>query len=262
MANFINKLSNYGCIPRELIFDKTLSDRARFVYCYMACKPNGWDFFLEPMAEEIGYSVDTLRKYLKELVASGWIEKGEQERSEGVFGAVVYILKDTKATKITDSGKTRHGKSPTQDKIDYIDNIEEVIKKDKDKSLSKKDAKNKFDVRADLSYVGDSYKDVWNEWLDYKDEIKKQYKTQRGAIMQYHSLLKYADNNSIIATAIVRRSIEQSWDGLFALSDKQKAYFLSEQLFPATPSGNDGMQDGYVNEKGEVWSEQLKKWLK
>ena len=33
-----------------------------------------------------------------------------------------------------------------------------------------------FDVRADLSYVNEELKDSWNIWLDYKDEIKKQYK--------------------------------------------------------------------------------------
>ena len=64
MANFNNELNNYQVIPRDLIFDNTLSDRARFIFCFMASKPNGWDFFLEPMAKEIGYSVETLRKYI------------------------------------------------------------------------------------------------------------------------------------------------------------------------------------------------------
>ena len=68
MGNFVNKLSNYQVLPRELIFDNTLSDRARFVYCYMASKPTDWDFLMNPMAKEIGYSVETLRKYINELV--------------------------------------------------------------------------------------------------------------------------------------------------------------------------------------------------
>lgn len=96
--------------------------------------------------------------------------------------------------------------------------------KDIDKSISQKKSKS-FDVRDDLSYVAAEYVDIWNEWLDYKDEIKAQYKVQRGAIMQYNSLLKYADNNVNLAIAIVHRSIEQSWTGLFALTDKQKKLF-------------------------------------
>lgn len=138
MGNFKNELGNYQPIPRELVFDKSLSDRARFVYVFMACKPDGWDFFLEPMAKEIGYSVDTLRKYINELVDNGWLVKGEQVVNEnGKFGAVEYTLKASKCLPIpnfTDTGKTRHGKIPTQDNKDYkekrdIENIKELKEK-------------------------------------------------------------------------------------------------------------------------------------
>ncbi len=54
MGNFKSELSNYQNVPRELVFDKDLSDRARFVYVFMACKPDDWDFYLEPMAKDIG----------------------------------------------------------------------------------------------------------------------------------------------------------------------------------------------------------------
>lgn len=121
-----NELSNYQCIPRELIFDSSLSDRARFVFCYMVSKPNDWKFFLKPMAEEIGYSVETLRKYLKELVDSGWIVKGEQENTNGTFGAVEYTLRASKKTEQkeeeiveeTEDEIFRYGKNPTQHKRD------------------------------------------------------------------------------------------------------------------------------------------------
>ena len=236
MGNFVNKLSNYQVIPRELIFDNTLSDRARFVYCYMASKPNGWDFYMNPMAKEIGYSVETLRKYINELVENGWLVKGEQ-KNEGLFGAVTYTLNDSKkqneeessdGTKNSDTEKIRHGEIPTQYNIDIIHSKDDrKDKEERDKSLSKKDKR--YDANADLSYVDAPYADIWQEWLDYKKEIKKQYKTQRGAKSQYNTLIKYANNNPILANAIVKISIEHSWDGLFALTDKQIAFFLSQK---------------------------------
>lgn len=147
MGNFVNKLSNYQVIPRELIFDNTLSDRARFVYCYMASKPNGWDFYMNPMAKEIGYSVETLRKYINELVENGWLVKGEQ-KNEGLFGAVTYTLNDSKTqneeeasdgTKNSDTEKIRHGEIPTQYNIDTLHSIDDrKDKEERDKSLSKK----------------------------------------------------------------------------------------------------------------------------
>lgn len=131
MATIHNELRNYQTIPRELIFDSSLSDRARFVFCYMVSKPDDWQFFLEPMANEIGYSVDTLRKYIKELVESGWIVKGEQERDKGVFGATSYTLRATKKpfTENTDTEIFRHGKNPTQHNIDIIQKREDKKKR-------------------------------------------------------------------------------------------------------------------------------------
>ena len=247
MSNFVNKLSNYQVIPRELIFDNTLSDRARFVYCYMASKPTDWDFLMNPMAKEIGYSVETLRKYINELVENGWLIKGEQ-KNEGVFGAVTYTLNESKTqnkektddeqneeeealddTKNSDTGKFRIGEIPTQYNIDIIHSRDDrnENKERKDKSFPKKNAA--YNANADLSYVDAPYAAIWQEWLDYKKEIKKQYKTQRGAKSQYNTLVKYANNNPILANAIVKISIEHSWDGLFALTDKQIAFFLSQK---------------------------------
>ena len=113
------------------------------------------------------------------------------------------------------------------DKEGIGENKEHSKKEGKDKSIPKKKAK--FDVYADLSYVDAEYADIWKEWLEYKDAIKSQYNAQKGAIIQYNSLLKYADNNVVLANAIVKRSIERSWQGLFELNDKEKALYLSER---------------------------------
>lgn len=149
MANFNNELNNYQVIPRDLIFDNTLSDRARFVYCFMASKPNGWDFFLEPMAKEIGYSVETLRKYINELVDNGWLEKGEQKKERGMFGATEYTLKATKllraeipCTENTESENFRVGKIPT---LYNIDNKQKQDNKEKKESINFDEIKAKWE---------------------------------------------------------------------------------------------------------------------
>lgn len=134
MARVYNELRNYQNVPRELVFDNNLSDRARFVYVFMACKPDDWDFYLEPMAKDIGYSVDTLRKYINELVTSGWLIKGEQTNENGVFGAVEYTLK---ATKKTDTEFFRHGENTTltnnNNNNEITDNKQEDKKNTKEK---------------------------------------------------------------------------------------------------------------------------------
>lgn len=170
MSNFFNELKNYQSIPRELVFDKTLSDRARFVYVYMACKPDGWDFFLEPMAKEIKYSVDTLRKYINELVANGWLEKGQQTNNNGLFGAVEYTLK---ATKNTDTEKYRHGKNNAQDNKDNNKpNTKDTLNKEKEKEEIK-ELKEKFNVFV-LAYkkAGGRVRGVDTEFNDFTKRHK------------------------------------------------------------------------------------------
>ena len=123
------------------------------------------------------------------------------------------------ANRSTDNGEPIPDSKHTDEK--------QEDKEERDKSLSKKDKR--YDANADFSYVDAPYAAIWQEWLDYKKEIKKQYKTQRGAKSQYNTLIKYANNNPILANAIVKISIEHSWDGLFALTDKQMAFFLSQK---------------------------------
>lgn len=136
MANFKSELKDYQVISRELIFDNSLSDRARFVYCYMAAKPEGWNFFLEPMASEIGYSVETLRKYMNELIEHGWLERGKQGNDGGKFSAVEYILKSSPYRNFSDTVNFRDGKNKPQDNIDIIDK--------RDNKKEEKELKEKF----------------------------------------------------------------------------------------------------------------------
>lgn len=174
MANFYNELRDYQTISRKLIFDNSLSDRARFVYCYMASKPDGWNFFLDTMAKEIGYNIDTLRKYINELISSGWLIKGRQENN-GKFGAVEYtLLSNKKIPEIPDTEKTRVGKIPTQREYrDYTENRE----KEKER------------------------KEIYKEIVDYWNEHTKSYSKVRQVTSKIKSAINarikdgYSDND-------------------------------------------------------------------
>lgn len=133
MAKVNNKTKGFNSISRELVFDTELSDRARFVYVYMACKPEGWDFFQDKVAEELGYKKATLRKYLDELIERGWIVEEEQE-NQGKFGALQYTIenerkkgKNLPIRKKPDTVKTRYGKNNNQKDIENNSTINSPI---------------------------------------------------------------------------------------------------------------------------------------
>ena len=246
MGNFTNELRNYQAIPRELIFDNSLSDRARFLFCYMAAKPEDWDFYLSNMAKELGYSIGTIRKYINELIERGWLEKGEQH-NDGRFGAVSYTLKATIVKKPTtekhDTAKKRVGKNMTQTDNIYYNKKENTKKEKENFSLFKEDVKNlASDNTADDSVsttppttepvVCDALKESWQSWVGYcqrnnlcDDEVLNR---------QYRRLYEYSNGQKSIADEIIDRAMCGHYKMFVPLSDEDL-----RELTDDSPNNND-----------------------
>jgi len=67
------------------------------------------------MAKELGYTIDTLRKYIDELLTTGYLHR-EQRREEGKFDSYDYTLNFTPSGKKADTVKSRNGEKPTREK--------------------------------------------------------------------------------------------------------------------------------------------------
>lgn len=114
MATIINKLTkDFTTLPNALIQDDMLSDRARFLFVYMATKPSDWQFFQKPLCKGLGWSADTLRKYMSELIDTGWVSFEGQRLDKGKFTANQYTLHSFPLQEKTVSENFRHGKNPT-----------------------------------------------------------------------------------------------------------------------------------------------------
>lgn len=195
MAKVNNKTKGYNMISRDVVFDTSISDRARFLYVYMACKPESWDFYQDKVAEELGYTKDTLRKYLDELITRGWITEDEQ-RNSGQFGCLVYTIEIERRNgnlpirKNTDTEKNRNGKNPNQR---YIYNISE----DKSSSI-KRDIENKKRLSNDNQKVdySDDFLEFWKLYHEgskqqaYKEWNKLKPKEKEKAITLVDNYLK------------------------------------------------------------------------
>ena len=284
MGNFKSELSNYQNVPRELVFDKNLSDRARFVYVFMACKPDGWDFYLEPMAKDIGYSVDTLRKYINELVTSGWLIKGEQSNEHGIFGAVEYTLK---ATKKTDTEFFRHGNNQPQINKD-IKEIKTEIKKDKDKSLSKKTTKDELFEECWLAYRRKGKKGkAYPYWKKLTDDEKQSVLPHIKAYVQANELQfqqdfeRYLRDKTFQAIVISKNTVvydPTKFDSTkytpqgrsIWFNEETKSYwsmdnFYDEKIYDGYDDNNrpNGATITLNNARGDIrWDSETKKWDK
>ena len=120
MNKLNNKIKdNFTIIPNDIIRNKSLSDRARFLFCYMASMPDEWKFYQGVMAKELGYTKDTLRKYLDELIETGYLQK-EERRIKGKFDSFFYTINYEPSGKKADTVKSRDGEKPTREKSALI----------------------------------------------------------------------------------------------------------------------------------------------
>ena len=120
MNKLNNKIKdNFTIIPNDIIRNKSLTDRARFIFCYMASMPDDWKFYQGAMAKELGYTKDTLRKYIEELLTTGYLHR-EQRRETGKFDSYDYTLNFTPSGKKADTVKIRNGEKPTREKSALI----------------------------------------------------------------------------------------------------------------------------------------------
>ena len=102
-------------IPNDIIRNKALSDRARILFCYMASMPDDWKFYQAAMAKELGYTKDTLRKYMDELISTGYLMR-EQRREKGKFDSYDYTINLLPCMEKTDTVKNGSGKIPNREK--------------------------------------------------------------------------------------------------------------------------------------------------
>lgn|SRR5574344_1599221 len=82
---------NFSIVPNELILDRNISPKARFLFVWMASKPDDWNFYMDNMSKESGLSPDVVRKCIKELIKRGWLYQGKQKNT-GKFGSIEYEL--------------------------------------------------------------------------------------------------------------------------------------------------------------------------
>lgn len=263
-------------IPIEIWEDKNLSWNERILLLEIdSFTTKDKDCFInnEYIANLLNVSETTANKILSSLIKKGYVIKTAFDGRRRYVKSALQ-LKTTQPCTLGQPCLALYDNIPnTSNNIIKEDNIIILSKKAEDnaehanvnplleyndgvKKCSKKSNKVKFDVRADLSYVSEELKDSWNIWLDYKDEIKKQYKTERGAKMMYSKLEKYSDGNSILANAIVNEAICHSWDGFYSLSDKQKDFFLSDK----SPYRSENFNFSYIAKRLQGLDEKIEKY--
>lgn len=197
MGNFkseLKGLNRFQPIPRDLIQDCGLSAQARFIYAYMAAKPEGWEFWQDVMSREVGMSVATLRKYLHELRDAGWLEIGKQKNERG-FGAIQYVLKAIPYANFCDTQNLRHAENASRDFCD-TQNLSHLNNTDalKDIDTLKKKKSEVTPAPLNLPFSSEKFKATWEALCEEKEWKKK---TRNALQLTLNKLGKYHEDFAI-----------------------------------------------------------------
>jgi predicted transcriptional regulator len=182
MNKLNNKIKeNFTIIPNDIIRNKNISDRARFIFCYMASMPDDWKFYQGAMAKELGYTKDTLRKYIDELLTTGYLHR-EQRREEGKFDSYDYTLNFIPSGKKADTVKSRNVEKPTREKSTLTNKDLEQRKTNTNKDFDK-GCENDFslpDLEVKNPFSRQSIHDALNTDTDPKEKgCEQKEKVQR-----------------------------------------------------------------------------------
>lgn len=84
IVNSIRKRSGFAKIPNAAAIDLSISDGALRVYLYMSTKPDDWLFNNRDIQHKLNIKrSETIAKYWKELITSGWISRQPVLNSNG-----------------------------------------------------------------------------------------------------------------------------------------------------------------------------------
>lgn len=131
MNNQLRK--NFTITPNELIDDEKISPQARFLFVWLASKPDDWRYHSSVINKALGVSDDTRRKYMNELALNGWISKCQKKLQSGQWGENDIILHPspnfsgtvkTPSPKKSETVKNGNGKSTAHNKTDLLTNTD------------------------------------------------------------------------------------------------------------------------------------------
>ena len=190
---------------------------ALYFFCIEHCNRLGWkEKFGLPttMAKEaIGIrSYNTYIKTLHDLVDFGFIKMIEISKNQYSSNIIALSKNDKALDKALDKAFIKHTTKQSESTQQSISSI--------DKQITNKQITNKQKV-FDFSFLeNEKLKSVFEKWIEYKKQIKDNYKVQMSIESSFKKLKKYSNDNPLIANEIIENSIANGYKGFFELKNQ------------------------------------------
>lgn len=209
----------YGLIPKLVMQDTSLHVTSKAIYAYFCSYAGSGDTCFPSrtrICADLGISIDTFGKYLKQLTDKGYIECS-QIKENGKFSHNVYTLSSTisPCPKISDTENTVYDEMDSN--INSSLNINSYSNNNNTTACKKESKpKNGYGEIIDNYTANEDLKEALWEFIKMRKFIKKPV-TDRAlkSIINKLDTLASTDTDKI---AILDQSITNSWQGVFPLS--------------------------------------------
>jgi hypothetical protein len=82
---------------------------------------------------------------------------------------------------------------------------------------------NNNNIKTDFFYISEEWKELWEEWTEYKkEEHKDKFKSQKSEQLALNNLVKISKERIEVARKIVSLSIINRWKGLFEIKEEEQ----------------------------------------
>lgn len=131
------KDAKYSIVAKEILWDKRLSVKARFILIFCLSLADGWEYNVNGLATSIGISNDSIIKGLKELEQNGYLERKQLFDERKKFAGYDYVFYEE--SKVVDEGILSYTEKSNSTKT-YSTNQQQLNNKElNNKELNTKD---------------------------------------------------------------------------------------------------------------------------
>lgn len=260
MIIYSNPQNNFTKISNAFIQDSNISAEAKMVGILLMSYPSDWVVNIAHLSKTLGKGVATIRKALKELMQTGKLAISEQERdAQGRFTKnekVYEFVGEVVCENLAELAEQEFLELKEQGEEQVLEQIEQGTENSEVSPRNKNSVCGDFDTHTknniiykerkicivqeskktillnsffkipkqslnlDFSSLNEDERKAYEEFIRYREESRKLTISTKKSILEKLKKLKEQGENII---AVVERSIENGWSGLFLIPKHLKS---------------------------------------
>lgn len=247
------KNENYTIVSNVCVRDNRISLKAKGLMSLVMSLPNDWDFSIQGLSSIVKEGKSAIYAAINELKEFGYCNVITSRDDKGKIIGNDYTFFEEPCTDIpyTENQDMDNPNMDNQD-LENQPQINKDIKEIKTETIKEKEdtkvsPKKKAQENDEPIVIAPEMQEVVDKWMQYKKEKKQSYKPT-GFKTFYKKLCELSDNNPQVAMAIVEKSMQNNYAGIFALRDWEKEAILKDlpTQHQSMPTNDDMVINGQI----------------